>query len=400
MKIAINGFGRIGRAAYRAAQANPREFGERLRRSTRIDANDIEVVAVNDLGDKEQLANLLKYDSVYGVADADIEIAEPATAEDADNYAEGAEKNLIINGKSIPFFSEKDPTKLPWGDLDVDVVLECTGVFADFEKSQAHIDAGAKKVIISANAKGDGPTVVLGTESARRLFEDPAEGKPTQGKTSEVSTDLPAGKAGLTSEVGELGRLGNIVSNASCTTNCISPIMQILDDTFGVEKALMTTDHAYTSTQNLVDGPSRKDLRRARAAGVNTIPTTTGSAKATGKVVTNLEGKFDGIAIRVPVPCGSISDVVAVLEKDVTAEEINKVFKEAAESEEYKGIIDYSEEPLVSTDIIGNPYSAVFDAPFTRVVGGNLVKILAWYDNEWAYANRLVELAQIINSSL
>jgi len=324
MKIAINGFGRIGRAAFRAAQANPREFGERLRRSTHIDTNNIDVVAVNDLGDKEQLANLLKYDSVYGVADADITIAE-----DADNHAEGAEKSLIIDGKSIPFFSEKDPAKLPWGVLNVDVVLECTGVFADFEKAQAHLDAGAKKVVISANAKGDGPTVVLGTDSAKRLFH----GKPARGRTSEVSADLPVGKAGLTSEVGESGRPGDVISNASCTTNCISPIMQVLDDTFGVEKALMTTDHAYTSTQNLVDGPSRKDMRRARAAGVNTIPTTTGSAKATGKVVPNLEGNFDGIAIRVPVPCGSISDVVAVLEKNTTAEEINNIFKGAAEKD-------------------------------------------------------------------
>lgn len=353
MKIAINGFGRIGRAAFHAV-TNLRGSEDRRRRSERINADIIEVVAVNDLGDKEQLANLLKYDSVYGVASADI--AEKS-ADDADY--------LVVDGKEILFLSEKDPANLPWEELGVDVVLECTGVFTHFEKARAHIDAGAKKVVISANAKGKGPTVVLGTDSVNDLR----------------ITDY------------------DIFSNASCTTNCISPIMQILKDTFGVEKALMTTDHAYTSTQNLVDGPSRKDMRRARAAGVNTIPTTTGSARATGKVVPGLEGKFDGIAIRVPVPCGSISDVVAVLEKETTVEQINRVFKEAAESDDYKGIIDYSEDPLVSTDIIGNPYSAVFDAPFTRVIGGNLVKILAWYDNEWAYACRLVELAQIIDES-
>jgi len=362
MKIAINGFGRIGRAAFHAA-ADLGGSGDRRKQSERISAGQIEVVAVNDLGEKEQLANLLMYDSVYGIANVDN-----ATAENAENSADDAEKTLIVNGKRIPFFSKKDPANLPWDELDVDVVLECTGVFTHFEEARAHLEAGAKKVIISANGKGAGPTVVLGTESARQLGS------------------LSAGRS--------------VVSNASCTTNCVAPIMQILDDTFGVEKALMTTDHAYTSTQNLVDGPNRKDMRRARAAGVNTIPTTTGSAKATGKVVTNLEGKFDGIAIRVPVPCGSVSDVVAVLEKDTTAGEINTVFKEAGETDEYKGIIEYSENPLVSTDIIGNPHSAVFDAPFTRVIGGNLVKILAWYDNEWAYANRLVELAQIINSSL
>jgi glyceraldehyde 3-phosphate dehydrogenase len=308
---------------------------------------------VNDLGDKEQLSNLLKYDSVYGVADAKVAVNE---------------KSLVVNGNNIPLYSEKDPASLPWNELNVDIVLECTGVFADFEKARAHLDAGAKKVIISANAKGDGSTVVLGTESARQLDS--------------------------------LSASQYVFSNASCTTNCTGPIMQVLSDTFGVGKALMTTDHAYTSTQNLVDGPSRKDMRRARSAGVNSIPTTTGSAKATGKVVPSLDGKFDGIAIRVPVPCGSISDVVAVLEKDTTSEEINNVFKEAAETESYKGIIEYSEEPLVSTDIIGNPYSAVFDAPFTRVVDGNLVKILAWYDNEWAYACRLVEVARIVSESL
>lgn len=350
IRIAINGFGRIGRAALKAAQSDPQEWGERLRRSQRIPASDVEVVAINDLAPGEQLANLLKYDSVYGVVPQSISFQ--------------GDKFVTAN-QEIKFLSEKNPQELPWEELGVDVVLECTGVFAHFEKASAHLDAGAKKVVISANAKGDGPTVVLGTESASQLVSQSASQR--------------------------------VFSNASCTTNCISPIMQVLKDTFGVEKALMTTDHAYTSTQNLVDGPSRKDMRRARAAAVNSIPTTTGSARATGKVVPGLEGKFDGIAIRIPIPCGSISDVVAVVEKSASADEINSVFKEAADLEEYKGIIDYSEAPLVSTDIIGDPHSAVFDAPFTRVVGGNLVKILAWYDNEWAYANRLVEVAQIIS---
>ncbi len=353
IKLAINGFGRIGRAAFYAA-IGLCGSGDRRRKSERVDTATIEVVAINDLGDKEQLVNLLKHDSVYGVVDAEISLSE-------------REDYLIVNGKKINFCSEKDPANLPWNDLDVDVVLECTGVFADFEKAAAHLEAGAEKVIISANAKGDGPTIVLGTSSADSL--------------------------------GVLAKDHDVFSNASCTTNCISPIMQILKDSFGVEKALMTTEHAYTSTQSLVDGPHRKDARRARAAGVNSIPTTTGSAKATGKVVPELAGKFDGIAIRVPVPCGSISDVVAVLKRDVTVAELNNVFKQAAESPQYRGLVEYSEEPLVSTDIIGNPHSAVYDAPFTRVVGGDLVKILAWYDNEWAYANRLVELAQIVGES-
>ncbi|MEA2020241.1 MAG: type I glyceraldehyde-3-phosphate dehydrogenase [Patescibacteria group bacterium] len=353
-KLAINGFGRIGRAAF-AAAIGLFGSGNRRRKSKRFNADDFEVVAVNDLGNKKQLVNLLKYDSVYGVFGSEVSLSEDS------NY-------LIVDGKKVRFCSEKSPADLPWEELGVDVVLECTGVFADFEEAAMHIDAGAKKVIISTNAKGDGPTVVLGTDSANNL--------------------------------GALAKEYNVFSNASCTTNCISPIMQILEDSFGVEKALMTTEHAYTSTQNLVDGPHRKDPRRARAAGVNSIPTTTGSAKATGKVVPKLNGKFDGIAIRVPVPCGSISDVVAVVKKSVSVDEINSAFKEAVDLDEYKGIIDYSEAPLVSTDIIGDPHSAVFDAPFTRVVGGDLVKILAWYDNEWAYANRLVEVAQLVMNDL
>ena len=351
IKLAINGFGRIGRAAFKAA-TDLHGLGERLRRSERINTDNIEVVAVNDLADGETLANLLKYDSVYGVSPAEISFAD---------------SHLAIGEKRIRLLCEKEPTKLPWGDLDVDVVLECTGVFADFEKAQAHLDAGAKKVIISANAKGEGLTIILGTESARQL------------------DSLTAGQ--------------QILSNASCTTNCIAPVMQILKDKFGVEKSLMTTTHAYTSTQNLVDGPN-KDPRRARAAAVNIVPTTTGAAKAAAKAVPELKGRFDGIVVRVPVPCASLADIVALLGKNVTAEEVNHVLKKASESEEYKGIVEYSEAPLVSSDVIGNPHSAVVDGPFTRVVGGNLVKVLAWYDNEWAYGCRLVELAQRIGKEV
>ena len=360
IKLAINGFGRIGRAALRSALADERELGGRLRRPERINAEDVEVVAINDLADGETLANLLKYDSVYGVATVEI----VATAENAEEYAENAEgelRCLKVGDKAIRLFSERNPSKLPWKDLGVDVVLECTGVFADFERARAHLDAGARKVIISANAKGDGPTVVLGTESINNQQ--------------------------LT--------VNNVLSMASCTTNCIAPVMQILKDKFGVARSLMTTVHAYTSTQNLVDGPN-KDLRRARAAGVNVVPTTTGAARAAGKVVPDLEGKFDGVALRVPVPCGSLADIVVLLSRDATTEEVNRVFKEAAESGEYRGIVEYSKAPLVSSDIIGNPHSAIVDGSFTRVVGGNLVKILAWYDNEWAYGCRLVELAHIL----
>ena len=364
IKLAINGFGRIGRAALRAAHSNPLELGERLRLSSRIDSDGVEVVAINDLADGESLANLLKYDSVYGVASVNI-----ATAENTEKSAENAEgvdlRYLVVGGKKIKLFSEKEPAKLPWKDLGVDVVLECTGVFADFEKARAHLEAGAKKVVISANAKGEGPTVVLGTESTDYGLR---------------ITDY------------------DVISMASCTTNCIAPVMQILKDNFGVEKSLMTTVHAYTSTQNLVDGPN-KDLRRARAAAVNAVPTTTGAAKAAIKAVPDLEGKFDGIAVRIPVVCASLADIVALLSRDVTAEEVNRVFKEAAESEERQGLIEYSEAPLVSSDIVGNPHSAVVDGPFTRVVGGNLVKILAWYDNEWAYGCRLVELAGALRRS-
>ena len=347
VKLAINGFGRIGRAAFRAAQRDPAVLGERLRPSLRLDTSGVEVVAINDLAGGETLANLLKYDSVYGLSSASI------SADEA---------QLVVSAGRVKLFREAEPAELPWGKLGVDVVLECTGAFADCEKARAHLEAGAKRVIISANVGGDGPTVVLGTESA-------------VGDSRFTDCD--------------------IVSMASCTTNCIAPVMQILKGEFGVEKSLMTTIHAYTTTQNLVDGPN-KDPRRARAAALNIIPTTTGAVRAAGRVVSGLEEKFDGIAVRVPVACASLADMTVLLGKETTVEEINRVFEEASTADGYRGIVEYSEAPLVSTDIIGNPHSAVVDAPFTRVVGGNLVKVLAWYDNEWAYGCRLVELAQMI----
>jgi len=352
LKLAINGFGRIGRAAFRAAQRDPSVLGERLRPSLRLDTSGMEVVAVNDLTGGETLASLLKYDSVYGLASASISVDE---------------SQLVVSAGRVKLFCEAEPTNLPWGELGIDVVLECSGAFADFERARAHLEAGAKRVIISANAKGGGPTVVLGTDSVGRL--------------------------------GSLAAAQPVLSMASCTTNCIAPVMQILKDEFGVEKSLMTTIHAYTSTQNLVDG-SNEDPRRARAAAVNVVPTTTGAARAAGRVVSGLEEKFDGIAVRVPVACASLADMTVLLGKETTAEEVNRIFKKASAADGYRGITEYSEAPLVSTDIIGNSHSAVVDAPFTRVVGGNLVKILAWYDNEWAYGCRLIELAQMVGKGV
>jgi len=351
IRIAINGFGRIGRAAFRAALAN-KNLGERLRHSKRIDTEEISIVAINDLADGEILTSLLRYDSVYGASRAKISLNAG---------------NLEIDDTTVKLLNERDPQNLPWKALAVDVVLECTGAFADFEKARAHLAAGAKRVVISANAKGTGPTVVLGTDSARTLTE--------------------------------LAHKNQVFSNASCTTNCIAPIMQILKDRFGVAKSLMTTTHAYTATQNLVDGP-HKDLRRARAAAVNTIPTTTGAAKAACLAVPGLEGNFDGIALRIPVTCGSLADITVLLKTAVTSTEVNHIFEEASKSEEYRGIVAYSEDPLVSSDIIGNPHSAVVDGSLTRVVGKDLAKILAWYDNEWAYSCRLLEVAQIIGKEV
>lgn len=335
-KIAINGFGRIGRAAFKIAVDNP----------------EVEVVAINDLADIKVLANLLKYDSVYGVYNKDIK----------------AEKDSIkINDKEYKVISEPEPKKLPWKKLGVDVVLECTGVFTKKETANGHISAGAKRVIISAPTKDNTQTMVLGTQN----------------------TDFYLKK----------GKSDTIVSMASCTTNCISPVMQILDSKFGVEKSLMTTIHSYTASQNLVDTP-HKDPRRGRAGAVNIVPTTTGAANATTKTIRGLKNKFDGMAIRVPTICGSLSDITVILKrKKVTVKQINETFTKMTNNYLYKNILTVSKEPLVSTDIIRNPYSAIVDLPFTKVVGGNMVKILAWYDNEWGYSSRLVDLAKRISLS-
>ncbi len=300
---------------------------------------DIEFIAVNDLTDPKTLAHLLKHDSVHGKYNKKVEAKEDA---------------LIVDGKEIKVTAERDPEQLPWGELGIDVVIESTGRFRDKESASKHLTAGAKKVIISAPSKGaEIQSVVLGVN------ED-AVGKE------------------------------EIIDNASCTTNCLTPVVRVLNDRFGVRRGFMTTVHGYTSDQNLLDGP-HSDLRRARAAAVNILPTTTGAAAATGKVIPELKGKMDGMAIRVPVPDGSLVDLVAELDKEVTKEEVNQAMKEASQGY-LKGILEYSEEPLVSTDIIGNTASSIFDAQSTMVLGGNLVKVLSWYDNEMGYANRMVDL--------
>ncbi|MFC1598019.1 type I glyceraldehyde-3-phosphate dehydrogenase, partial [Patescibacteria group bacterium] len=298
--------------------------------------------AINDPSPVEDSVFKLKYDSVYGTFAGEI-------AHD--------DENLIVDGEKIRKFADRDPKNLPWKDLDIDVVLECTGVFRTKEDASQHLEAGAKVVIISAPAKGDDPvgTYVMGVNH----------------------TEHDAKKE-------------NVISNASCTTNCIAPVMQVLGDIFGVEKAMMTTVHAYTADQNLVDG-SHKDPRRARSAGINMIPTTTGAARATGDTIPAFKGIFDGMSIRVPVPVGSLSDITALLKKDATVEEVNKALTDASEDSRYKGILGVTNDPLVSTDIIGNAFSSIVDLAFTKVVGGNLVKVLAWYDNEYGYSKRMIE---------
>jgi len=326
MKIAINGFGRIGRAAAKII----------------LDTPNMELVAINDLGDLPTLAHLLKYDSCYRIFDKEV----------------GYDDNLLlVNTHKIHFYSEKDPSKLPWRELEIDVVIESTGVFLTAESANGHIEAGAKKVILSAPPKDETPTYVLGVNASKYNNE-------------------------------------KIISNASCTTNCIAPVMKILEDNFGIEKSLMTTIHSYTADQNLVDGP-HKDWRRARAAAINIVPTTTGAAKAAYKTIPSLEGKFDGLAIRVPTPVVSLSDITAVLKKKTDIESLNQVFIEASEKE-YLGILVATDEPLVSTDLIQNPASSIVDLSLTQVIKGDLVKIVAWYDNEWGYSNRLVELAMLV----
>jgi glyceraldehyde 3-phosphate dehydrogenase len=330
VRVAINGFGRIGRAVFRIIAERP-EAG-------------IEVVAINDLADDDVLAYLLKNDSVMGRFAGEVHTADGV---------------MTAGGHTVQMLMEPDPTKLPWGDLSVDVVVEATGIFRTREKAAMHIEAGAKKVILTVPAKDEvDATVVLGVNDDS--LEDDDE----------------------------------VISNASCTTNCLAPVAKVISDSFGLKRGVMTTVHAYTNDQRLADVP-HADLRRARAATENIIPTTTGAARAVGLVLPELAGKLDGMAMRVPVPDGSIVDLVLEVEEDVTVEEVNAAMKAAADGE-LQGILQYSEEPLVSTDIIGNPYSSIFDANATQVMDRRFVKIVSWYDNEWGYSNRVVDLIELI----
>jgi len=333
-RVAINGFGRIGRTAFKIA----------------LERSDIEIVAVNDLTDTKTLGHLLKYDSTYGVYQHDVKATEGG---------------LTVNGHHFKVLAEKDPAKLPWGAHSVDLVIESTGFFTEPEKARAHIDpAGAKKVVISAPSKGEGSsTIVLGVNEYA------------------------------------IGDSKDVVSNGSCTTNCVTPVAAVMESYFGVEKAMMTTVHSYTADQRLQDAP-HKDLRRARAAAENIVPTTTGAAKAVAEALPAFKGIFDGLAIRVPTPVVSLSDFVFVTKKNTTIEEVNEIFKKAAKEPYYQGILDVTDEPLVSSDFKGNSHSAIVDLGLTNVVGGNLVKVVAWYDNEWGYSNRLIELVADLGKTL
>jgi len=329
IRVGVNGFGRIGRNFFRAAKQQ---------------GADLDFVAVNDLGDVHTMAHLLKYDSVLGQLPWDVHPVDGG---------------IKVDGDTLQVLAEREPAKLPWADLGVDVVIESTGFFTDREKAAAHLDAGAPLVIISAPASGADATFVVGV--------------------NDDTFDAEQHK---------------VVSNASCTTNCFVPMIKVLDDAFGVEKGLMTTVHAYTGDQNLVDGP-HKDLRRARASAVNIVPASTGAARATGLVLQSMQGKLDGTALRVPIPDGSITDFVGVLSREVTVEEVNEAYAKAASSGPLAHVLDYSEDPLVSSDIVGSPASCTFDSKLTMAMG-NLVKVLGWYDNEWGYSNRLVDLTRIL----
>jgi glyceraldehyde 3-phosphate dehydrogenase len=337
IRVGVNGFGRIGRNFFRAVDAQKA-----------LGTTDIEIVAVNDLTDNASLAHLLKYDSILGRLPHDVSL-------------EG-EDTIVVGGQKIKALSLREgPSALPWGDLGVDVVVESTGIFTDAAKAQGHIDAGAKKVIISAPAKGEDITIVMGVN------DDKYDGSQ------------------------------NIISNASCTTNCLGPIAKVLDDEFGIVSGLMTTIHAYTQDQNLQDGP-HSDLRRARAAALNVVPTGTGAAKAIGLVLPQLLGKLDGYALRVPIPTGSVTDLTALLKKKASADDINAAMKAAAEGP-LKGILKYNTDPIVSSDIVTDPHSSIFDAPLTKVIDDQ-VKIVSWYDNEWGYSNRLADLIGLVGKSL
>jgi len=351
IKVAINGFGRIGRGTLRA-------FFEALKGSSKVVLGnmvspdllkEIEIVAINDLAGVKNSAHLFKYDSVHGIYEGEVSVKD--------------ENTLVVDGKEIKVFSERDPENLPWKELGVDIVLECTGKFREREGAAKHLKAGAKKVIISAPGKNVDKTVVLGVNHTEY---DPNN--------------------------------HHIISNASCTTNCLAPVAKVLNEKFRIVKGVMTTTHAYTMDQRLLDG-THKDLRRARAAAINIIPTTTGAAKATGEVIPELKGKLEAEARRVPVPDGSMIDLIVELGKETSAEEINTALKEAAEKD-LKGILQYSEEPLVSQDIVGNPYSSIVDGLSTKVVGGNLAHVVAWYDNEWGYSNRMRDITLFVAERL
>jgi glyceraldehyde 3-phosphate dehydrogenase len=332
VRVGINGFGRIGRNFFRALSAA---------------GADIELVAANDLGDVKTMAHLLKYDSILGRFPADVAVTDDG---------------IEVGGKAIKVLAERDPANLPWGDLGVDVVIESTGFFTKAADARKHIDAGAKKVIISAPASDEDVTIVMGVNDGDY---DPAQ--------------------------------HTIISNASCTTNCLGPLAKVLNDAFGIERGLMTTIHAYTQDQNLQDGP-HKDLRRARAAALNIVPTSTGAAKAIGLVLPELKGKLDGYALRVPVPTGSATDLTVTTTREASVEDIKAAYKEAADGP-FKGILTYTDAPIVSSDIVTDPASCIFDSGLTKVIG-NQVKVVGWYDNEWGYSNRLVDLTALVGSSL
>lgn len=332
-RIAINGFGRIGRNAFKVA----------------FERSDCEIVAINDLTDTRTLAHLLKHDSNYGTYQHDVGFDET---------------HIIVNGKKVKILAEKEPSALPWSEHKIDVVIESTGFFVDPAKARAHLDAGAKKVVISAPAKGEGATtIVLG-----------------------VNED-------------KLDHADDIVSNASCTTNCITPVAAVIEHAFGIEKAMMTTIHSYTASQRLQDAPA-KDLREARNAAENIVPTTTGASIAAAQAFPSLQGIFGGMSVRVPTPVVSLSDFVIITKKNVTAEEVNDTFRKAASEPFYQGILAVTDEELVSSDFIGNSHSAIVDAKLTAVIGGNMLKVVAWYDNEWGYSNRLVEVVADIGKQL
>lgn len=331
-KVAINGLGRIGRATFKMVMATP----------------ELDLVAVNDIADGDNLAYLIQYDTVYG------------KYEHAVSFDDG---KLIVDGTEIPYLSERDPSQLPWDKNDIDIVFECTGLFTSSETAGKHIEAGAKYVIVSGPTKSpDMPTLVHGVNRTEEEVQ--------------------------------------VVSCASCTTNNVGPVIEVMDRHFGVEKAIMTTIHAYTATQAIVDAPAKKDYRRGRAAAANFVPTSTGAAVAATKAYPEMEGKFDGVAVRAPIPVGSISDIVLVISKDATVDEINAAFKTESEGDRYKNILGYTEEPIVSSDIVKSPLASLVDGGMTKVVDGNLVKVMSWYDNEWGYTNQMIRKAvNLVNES-